>query len=537
MSHNNSSNNAVAFLYENSIFLIAGAIIALGWANYSNDTYEHFINFEFKHLFYDEDPAHAEHGVGHGKEDHAEHDHAKHDDGEDHKEEGSDDSENQTEANGESEPDADEPDAEKPDADEPDADKPDADKKSEPDEANHDEDGDNHDGKGETKAATSLATDGHGSSGDGHDDHGHQHPFDIKFFINDILMALFFAIAGKEVWEALLPGGALSKPRKAATPLLATAGGVLGPALVYLAGVYFTGHWDTLARGWAIPCATDIAFSYLVARIIFGNGHPAIAFLLLLAIADDAAGLIILAVAYSDSAGLSQYAWLGLTVIAILIGYSFRWLKLQSFWWYLLIPGVLSWVSFWKAGIHPALGLVPIIPTLPHAHTDLGLFAKMELKRPDTLNAFEHWWKNPVEIILGLFGLVNAGVVMSAAGAGTLWVLAGLLVGKPVGILLFTLFGDKVFKLEIPKGMNYRHITAIGFIAAIGFTVALFVSTVAFRGPEMKATLDSVKMGALGSFGAAFIAIIVARILGIKPLKPGETIGDEKDPQRASTDW
>ena len=120
-------------------------------------------------------------------------------------------------------------------------------------------------------------------------------------------MAFFFAIAGSEVWEALLPGGALSNPKKAATPLLATVGGLAGPAAIYIIGCYALGRGD-ITNGWAIPCATDIAFSYLVARFIFGQGHPAIAFLLLLAIADDAAGLVILAIFYPS--GKLHLTWL-----------------------------------------------------------------------------------------------------------------------------------------------------------------------------------------------------------------------------------
>ena len=326
-------------------------------------------------------------------------------------------------------------------------------------------------------------------------------------------MALFFAMAGKEVWESFLPGGALSSPKKAATPLLATLGGIVGPTAVYLAIVGVSGDMATLGRGWAIPCATDIAFSYLVARLIFGAAHPAIAFLLLLAIADDAAGLIILAIAYPTQP--IELPWLALALGAICIGFAFRKLKLQSFWWYLLIPGTLCWTSFYLAHIHPALGLVPIIPCMPHAHTDLGIFARDELKRHDTLNAFEHWWKNPVELILGVFGLVNAGVVMSSVGTGTWAVLMGLFIGKPVGITLFTLIAEKVFKLEVPKGMSYRHVITLGMIAAIGFTVALFVSTAAFRDPGV--VQDSVKMGALLSFGAAILSFIIAKALGIKP--------------------
>ena len=350
-----------------------------------------------------------------------------------------------------------------------------------------------------------------------HDDEPHagHHGLTIHFIINDILMALFFAIAAKEVWESLLPGGALSNPRKAATPLLATLGGIVGPAAIYIAGCQLTGSSETFGKGWAVPCATDIAFSYLVARMIFGMGHPAIAFLLLLAIADDAAGLLILAVFYPQAPVVPQ--WLLLTAGAMLLAWALRKAKVQSHWWYLLGPGVISWFSFYEANIHAALGLVPIIPLLPHAHTDLGIFARDELNRSDTLNEFEHFWKTPVEFILGLFGLANAGVVFSSLGTGTWLVLAGLLIGKPLGISLMTLFAEKGLRLEKPAGMDYRHVVTLGMVAGIGFTVALFVSVAAF--PATGPVQDSVKMGALLSFGAAPLAIILGKSLGIRPLK------------------
>ena len=176
--------------------------------------------------------------------------------------------------------------------------------------------------------------------------------------------------------------------------------------------------------------------------------------------------------------------------------------------------------------MHPALGLVPIIPCMPHAHTDLGLFAAKEWNRQDTLNEFEHWWKNPVEIVLGLFGLVNAGVVFSAIGAGTWLVLAGLLIGKPLGITFFTWVGEKLMGLQVPAGMGYRHIITLGNIAAIGFTVALFVSTAAF--PTPGPVQDSVKMGALMSFGAAIVSFAVAKALGIRPGKLAEAPAESK---------
>ncbi len=156
---------------------------------------------------------------------------------------------------------------------------------------------------------------------------------------------------------------------------MATLGGIVGPALVYVGGAYFVGPeaLQQFGRGWAVPCATDIAFSYLMARIIFGVGHPAIAFLLLLAIADDAAGLLILAVFYPSAPVVP--AWLLLTVGAMVLAVCLGKLRVHTHWAYLLGPGMISWYSFYQANIHPALGLVPIIPLIPHAHTDLGLFA------------------------------------------------------------------------------------------------------------------------------------------------------------------
>ncbi len=512
MSHAKSSQppKPVRFLFENSIFLIAGALGALVWANFSPETYEHFAHFDVMSVVRDaEQPTHdTSHPDDHGAPP-AEHD--AHEENSADKTGGAAGSEDGT--------------AEKAGAEEHRADGDGADEH-----AAVDHDADEH-GSGEhADADAHAATGGHdGEHGGG----GHTHGLTLHFLVNDLLMALFFAIAGKEVWEALLPGGALSNPRKAATPLMATLGGIIGPAGLYVAGVVACSSlgmttWKELGSGWAVPCATDIAFSYLVARIIFGAGHPAIAFLLLLAIADDAAGLVILAVFYPS--GELALSWLLLSLGAVVLGFLFqRVFKLTSFWWYLILPGVMSWFAFYKSGIHPALGLVPVVLCMPHAKTDLGIFAREELGRHDTLNAFEHWWKNPVELILGLFGLVNAGVAMSNVGVGTWLVLAGLIVGKPIGIVFFTWFGQRIFKLEVPGGMGYRHVLTIGMVAGIGFTVALFVSTAAFPVPPTDpAILDAVKMGALGSFFAAVVAFVGARILGIRP----EGVGTD-DPSEA----
>ena len=365
----------------------------------------------------------------------------------------------------------------------------------------------------------------------GHLHDGHR-TLTLHYLINDVLMALFFGIAGKEVWEAVaLKSGSL-RGKKALTPLIATAGGMIGPISVYLLGAFMVGKFAILANGWAIPTATDIAFSYLVGRIIFGAKHPAVGFLLLLAIADDAAGLIILAIFYPQ--GELNLSWLLLSVGAAFTAYLlFNYLprrmdngdasrpvssKVRSrfgFWPY-LIAGCASWYGFQQAGIHPALGLLPVIPAIPHADSGFGLFGDGQEQKYDLLNDIEHSLKPPVEVILMLFGFANAGVVFSSMGDATWLVLAGLIVGKPIGILLLGFLAASVFRLGLPEGMRIIDLLIIGFVAAIGFTVSLFISAVAFPPGDVQ---DAAKMGALFSFGAVFLSILVAKIIGVKKME------------------
>ncbi len=345
---------------------------------------------------------------------------------------------------------------------------------------------------------------------------GSHTPHTIKQIVNDILMCFFFALAAKEIWESLLPGGHLSTPRKAAMPLVATAGGMIGPAVLYYIGCQVWERPD-LIRGWAVPCATDIAFSYLIARFVFGTGHPAIPFLLLVAVADDAGGLVILATVYAGEGGNLPLC-AGAIAVAIGAGIGLNKFGVRSFWPYLVGPGILSWYGFHVGGLHPALALVPIIPTLPHAKRDIGLFHEKESERKDTLNAFEHWWQNPVELILGTFGLVNAGVPLESVGAATVLVLAGLMVGKPVGITLFSILG-RGCGLALPQGMKVRDVVVVGAAASIGFTVALFVTGVAFAAEDMAEAREAASMGALLSFGGMILTVVVARLVRVDKLK------------------
>jgi Na+:H+ antiporter, NhaA family len=336
------------------------------------------------------------------------------------------------------------------------------------------------------------------------------HP--MRFWVNDVGMVFFFALAAKEVFEATLPGGALASPYRALSPLAAAVGGMLAPAAIFVTLCLIFGPRH-LIRGWAIPCATDIAFSAMVARVIFPIGHPAIPFLLLLAIADDALGLIILAVFY-PSGHLSFVALVALMTGAILLALWLKRRRTQSFWPYVIGPGSLSWFALYLGGFHPALALVPIVPFIPHSPVDLGLFEPREQLRLDTLNHFERWWAAPVQLVLLLFGFANAGVPFEAIGPGTYYVIAGLFLGKPIGILLFSL-AVRLVGGRLPAGLQRGDLLVLSIAASIGFTVSLFFATAAF--PEGTALAET-KMGALLSLLAAPLALAVARGLRRRPV-------------------
>lgn len=370
------------------------------------------------------------------------------------------------------------------------------------------------------------------------DDHGHVHrTLTLHYLVNDLLMALFFAIAAKEVWEAVILKNGSLRGKKAATPLIATTGGMFGPIAVYLGLAALLGSetYDAVANGWAVPTATDIAFSYLVGRIVFGAGHPAVRFLLLLAIADDAAGLVILAIFYPSSELAVE--WLGLSVVAAVAVFvlanwlpryldrgnqlrpSSSWVRQKLGFWPYLIAGCLSWYGFMRAGIHPALGLLPIVPTIPHADRAFGIFSEAETHLHDLLNDIEHQLKVPVEVILFFFGLLNAGVEFNAIGSPTWLVLAGLIIGKPLGVLLMGALAAHVFKLGLPAGMRTIDLFVIGCVAAIGFTVSLFIAAVAFDADVMLGDTPvqaAAKMGALFSFAAAAVSIIAGKLCKVQ---------------------
>ena len=339
-------------------------------------------------------------------------------------------------------------------------------------------------------------------------------PFNFHFLANDIFMAFFFGIAAVEITQSFLPGGDLYPVKKSVNPLLATAGGVAGPAIVYLALNQVIGTPE-LGRGWGIPTATDIAFAWLVARMVFGRNHPAIAFLLLLAIADDGIGLAIIAVFYPDPHSPVQLQWLMITLAGMAVSYFLRKRRVRPYWPYVLAGGGLSWAGLFKAHLHPALALVFIIPFLPHKRFEEKHLFEEDVADRSTIAQFEHHWRSIVDFGLFLFGLANAGVRFSEVGTATWLVLASLLIGKGLGIFTFGHIAEKL-GFPLPNGVGRRELIVIGIIGGFGFTVALFIAGEAFVDPMLQ---GAAKMGAMLSCAAAAIAVIAGKLLRIRKIR------------------
>ena len=363
------------------------------------------------------------------------------------------------------------------------------------------------------------------------------------FLINEIFMVFFFGVAAKEITESVLPGGALNPVSKAINPLMGTLGGVFGPAGLYflLAFIFYGGTNDfpVVANGWGIPTATDIALAWLVARMVFGKGHPAVNFLLLLAVADDAIGLGIIAVFYPDPDFPVQPAWLLLTFGGMVSAYGMRRANLRFWPAYILIAGGMSWMGLFKSSIEPALALVVIVPFLPGPRTSLGLFTEEEHPDPaqhrDTmppspwihhhspLDNFEHQLKLFVDVGLFFFAFANAGVAFGSINAVTAIVLISLIAGKTIGVTLFS-WVALLLGFPLPTGMQMKHLLVAAIIAGLGLTVALFVAGKAFT--DDSPFQDPAKMGAVLSAGVALVAFGLGYLLKVKD---GAGADDEQD--------
>jgi NhaA family Na+:H+ antiporter len=366
----------------------------------------------------------------------------------------------------------------------------------------------------------------------------------LGHLVNDALMVLFFFLVGLEIKRELVHGE-LSSVRQASLPAMAAAGGMVAPALIFVA---FNAADGDAVRGWAIPVATDIAFAVGVLALI-GNRVPASVrvFLLALAIVDDLAGILIIALFYTDTIEPGALLLAG-AVVAAIVGlqrYGVRSLGVYT------VAGIVLWLAVYESGIHATIAgvvLAMLTPTTPlfgpgefgehaanlsedvlaarrrgdHATADhhlrqLGTLSAESTSPLERLERALHPWVS--FLIVPVFALANAGVVIDSESievalnsAVTAGVALGLVAGKPLGILLFTFLAVKLGIATLPGGMGWRHVTGAGFLGGIGFTVALFITGLAYDAPDLVA---EAKMGILaGSILAGAAGFAYLRYLG-----------------------
>jgi NhaA family Na+:H+ antiporter len=331
----------------------------------------------------------------------------------------------------------------------------------------------------------------------------------IEHWINDALMAIFFLLIGLEL-EREIYNGELSDFRNALLPILAAAGGIAAPALIH----YLLNAGTAAQPGLGIPMATDIAFALGVLALL-GSRVPAALkiFLTALAVMDDLGAIVVIAVFYT--AELSVAYLLGaLAVFALLLGMN-RFLRIMALTPY-LVGGALMWVLMLKSGVHATIAGVLLAFAIPYSRKD------DDAASPS--HRLEHVLHKPVAfIILPIFALANTGIVIGSgwtaqlASANGIGILAGLVVGKPLGIMLLCLLAVKLRIAALPAGLGWRHLFGAGLLAGIGFTMSIFITNLAFTAqPDV---ITESKM-------AILLASLVAGLLGYMWLKLFALRGD-----------
>ncbi len=327
----------------------------------------------------------------------------------------------------------------------------------------------------------------------------------IIHWINDALMAIFFFVVTLEIKREFLQGE-LSKPKQALLPIIGAIGGMAVPALIYIIINYETGN--TL-RGWAIPSATDIAFSIGVLSLL-GSRIPISlkVFLVALAIIDDLGAIIIIAFFYSTEL---QYIYLSLMLVSFILLLIFNKLGIIKFYPYLIV-GIFLWFFTYKSGIHSTISGVLLACSIPHKNKEREYSLLMKL---------EHLLSPYVAFgIMPLFALANAGVTLDNVTFNTiispvpLGIMCGLFFGKQIGVFIFSYFSVKMKLAEMPANSNWIMFYAVGVLTGIGFTMSLFVGNLAFL--ENTEHIDGVKIGVLiGSTLSAlmgyFLLLIVSK--------------------------
>ena len=323
----------------------------------------------------------------------------------------------------------------------------------------------------------------------------------MLLWINDALMAVFFLMVGLEVKYELMQGSLASR-QQAIFPVIAALGGMVAPALIFLA---FNMH-DPLARhGWAIPAATDIAFALGVLALLGDRIPPALKiFLMALAIIDDLGAIIIIALFYTSDLSLVS---LGVAAAAIVALAVLNALNVRRIGIYMLV-GIVLWTAVLKSGIHATLAGVVLGFFIPLKEENGVSPARQVI---DAIHPWVGW------LILPLLAFANAGVSLEGvtfAGLTSLLpmgVIAGLFIGKPVGITIFCWLALRLKLAKLPQGAAFKQIMAVGVLCGIGFTMSIFIATLAFGDVDTHMVAWA-KLGILtGSILAAVVGYCLLR--------------------------
>lgn len=296
--------------------------------------------------------------------------------------------------------------------------------------------------------------------------------YPIFLWINDGLMAIFFLLVGLEIKREIIEGE-LSSPQKAAMPIFAALGGMLIPAAVY---TLFNFNNVTIS-GWAIPMATDIAFALGIISLL-GKRVPASLkiFLAALAIADDLGAILVIAIFYTEGLHWDYLAY-SAAILSLLVIMNKTNVKNLLFY---IIPGLFLWYFVHHSGIHATIAGVLLALTIPTNNTD----------DESPLEKLEHVIARPVNfLIMPIFALANTNIrfentmidgLSSPLGMG---IIIGLMVGKPLGVTLFSWLSVKAGMASLPSESTWKHIAGVGLLAGIGFTMSIFIALLSFNDP------------------------------------------------------
>ena len=336
----------------------------------------------------------------------------------------------------------------------------------------------------------------------------------VLHWINDGLMALFFLLVGLEIKREVLDGE-LSRPSRVVLPGIAALGGVAVPALIYVA---FNAGDPASIRGWAIPAATDIAFALGVLALA-GSRVPASLklFLTALAVLDDLAAILIIAVFYTAEVHMMALAGAGAALALLIV---FNRLKVQALWPYLLV-GLGLWWCVLESGIHATLAGVALAMTIPLTRTP----ARPDSAKTSPLHRLEHLLHKPVAfLVVPIFGFANAGLPLAGLTLSNfldpvpMGIALGLFLGKQLGVFVTAMCIIKLGWADMPRHATVGQLYAVSIVCGIGFTMSLFVGNLAFTDPLL---LAETKAGVfLGSLVSAVVGLVLLKILKPEPPPP-----------------